>query len=430
MTLAVRSYAMRALVALPLVTVPASVQASGFAVESQGARAMGFAGAYVAQAADPSAIFYNAGGVGFLKGKQLYIAGTFAGLSTDFTGEGPFPPAGTLESSANGLGMLPAIYYSQQVSDAMVIGLGLSRPFATRSEWELPDEFTGRYICLDCRIQSWSINPTIAYRLADRLSIGGGIDIRFSDFKLSRRLIADPNPFPVPTDVAELTLESSTDTAIGFNLGLLAMPSENLSIGLSYRHQVTVEHTAQADFVQVLTGNNELDQAVAIALPGSQPATVGFTYPGSFAAGIALRRGYWTVEADFQWMLWSKFDAVSINYVNVPAFDTVLPQEYEDTWRGAIGVEYLIGDDWEVRGGYSYDHSPAPTETISPFIHDADRHTFNAGGSWKYEKLRLDFNLRYVLFGASSTLGISRYGYDGTYNSGSLQLGASFGYRF
>jgi len=139
MTLAVRSYAMRALVALPLVAVPASVQASGFAVESQGARAMGFGGAYVAQAADPSAIFYNAGGVGFLKGKQLYIAGAFAGLSSDFTGEGPFPPVGTLESSANGLGVLPAIYYSQQVGDSTVIGLGVSRPFATRSEWELPD---------------------------------------------------------------------------------------------------------------------------------------------------------------------------------------------------------------------------------------------------------------------------------------------------
>ena len=55
MNLAVRSCAMRALLALPLVTVPTSALASGFAIESQGARAMGFAGAYVAQAADPSA---------------------------------------------------------------------------------------------------------------------------------------------------------------------------------------------------------------------------------------------------------------------------------------------------------------------------------------------------------------------------------------
>jgi long-chain fatty acid transport protein len=429
MTVAVRR-ALRALVALPLLAYPASAQASGFAIESQGARAMGFAGAYVAQAADPSAIFYNAGGIGFLKGKQLYVGGAIAGLQTDFTGSGPTPPAGTLETTSNGLSLLPTFYYSQQVGDTIVLGVGVSRPFATKSEWQNPDDFTGRYICFDCQVDSWSINPTVAFRLADRFSIGAGVDVRFSSFKLSRRLVADPNPFPVPTDVAQLTLDGGSDTGVGFNVGLLAMPTENLSFGLSYRHEVQIDHAAQADFVQILTGNTALDQAVAIALPGSQPATVSFSYPGSIAGGIALRRGYWTVEVDFQWMLWSSYDAVTIAYQNSPTFDTTLPQDWEDTWRGAIGVEYLIRDDWEVRGGYGYDHSPAPTETISPFIHDADRHTFSAGGSWKYEKLRLDFNLRYVLFRDSSTLGLSRYDYDGTYKSGSLQVGASLGYRF
>ena len=182
--------------------------------------------------------------------------------------------------------------------------------------------------------------------------------------------------------------------------------------------------------MQILTGNTPLDDAVAVVLPASQPATVSFTYPASIAAGVALRRGYWTIEADFQWMLWSSFDQVTITYENASDFDSVLPQDWESTWRGALGVEYLIGDDWEVRGGIGYDHSPAPTETIGPFIHDADRYTFGAGGSWKYEQLRLDFNLRYVAFRSSSTLGISRYDYDGSYESGGLQLGASFGYRF
>jgi long-chain fatty acid transport protein len=430
MTQALTRRALRALLALPLLVAPVSAQASGFAIESQGARAMGFAGAYVAQASDPSAIFYNAAGIAFLKGKQLYVSGALAGLSTDFTGAGPNPPAGTLESTSNGLSILPSFYYSQQVKDSVVVGIGVTKPFATKASWTNPDEFTGRFICVECSLSSWSINPTVAFRLADRFSIGGGLDVRFSKFDLSRRLIADPNPFPVPTDVAQLTLASDTKTALGFNAGILAMPSENFSVGLSYRHKVTVDHAAQADFVQILTGNTALDQAVAIALPGSQPATVSYTYPGSFAVGAALRRGYWTIEADFQWMLWSKFDQVAIAYTNAPTFSTTLPLDWKDTWRGAIGAEYLIKDDWEARFGYGYDHSPAPTDTISPFIHDADRHTFGLGGSWKYEKLRIDFDLRYVLWRNSSTLGISRYGYDGDYSSHSLQFGAGIGYKF
>ena len=430
MSLLVRGRVLRALLALPLLAFPAAVHASGFAIESQGARAMGFAGAYVAQAADPSAIYYNAAGIGFLKGKQVYVAGAFTSLSTDFTGSGPNPAAGTLESSDNGLALLPAVYYSQQVGRKTVVGLGVSRPFGIRSKWDNPNAFTGRYICLDCQIASWSINPTVAYKLADRFSVGAGLDVRLSKFELTRRLTADPNPFPVPTDVAELTLDSGTDTGVGFNLGLLASPTENLSIGVSYRHKVAIDHGAQANFVQILTGTTEVDDAVKAALPASQPATVSFTYPASIAVGVALRRRYWTVEADFQWMLWSSFDQVTIAYANSPAFDSSLPQEWASTWRGAFGVEYLIGDDWEVRGGFGYDHSPAPTETISPFIHDADRYTFGGGGSYKYERLRLDFNVRYVAFRSSSTLGISRYDYNGSYESGGFQIGASLGYQF
>jgi long-chain fatty acid transport protein len=430
MSLVVRSRVLRALLALPLLAFPAAVQASGFAVESQGARAMGFAGAYVAQAADPSAIFYNAAGIGFLKGKQLYVAGAFASLSTDFTGEGPFPAAGTLEKSDRGLAVLPALYYSQQVGERMVIGLGVSRPFGVRSKWANPDTFTGRHICLECQISSWSINPTVAYKVADRFSVGAGLDVRLSKLELTRRLTADPNPFPVPTDVAELTLESGTETGIGFNVGLLASPTESLSFGLAYRHEVAIDHAAQADFVQILTGTQEVDDAVTAALPASQPSTVSFTYPGSIAAGVAFRRGNWTIEADVQLMLWSSFDEVALAFANSPAFDSALPQDWESTWRGALGVEYLIGDDWEVRGGFGYDRSPAPTETISPFIPDADRYTFGAGGTWKYERLRLDFHVRYVAFRTSSTLGTSRYGYDGSYETGGLQAGASLGYRF
>jgi long-chain fatty acid transport protein len=430
MNLLVRGRLWRALLALPLSLLPALAHASGFALESQGARAMGFAGAYVAQAKDPSAIYYNAAGIGFLKGRHLYVGALVGGLSTDFTGEGPYPAAGTLEAADRGLGLLPTLYYSQQVGEKVYVGLGFNRPFGFKSQWENPDQFTGRYICVECELGAWALNPTVAWRVEDRLAIGAGLDLRFANFKTVRRLQASPNPFPVPTDVAQYTLDSGTDTAVGFNVGILASPTEDFSIGVSYRHKVAAEQTAQASFVQILTGNTEVDDAIALSLPPNQAATVTFTYPAIVAAGVALRQGYWTIEADFQWTLWSSFDQVAATFAETPEFDNVLPQDYASTWRGALGVEYLIGDDWEVRAGYGYDHSPAPTETISPFIHDADRHTFGAGGSWKYENVRFDFSLRYVLFRTSSTLGISRYDYNGSYESSGLAVGASLGYRF
>lgn len=425
-----RGRTLRALVALPLLALPTALHASSFALESQGARAMGFSGAYVAQAADPSAIYYNAAGIGFLKGGRLYVSGLFGGLSTDFTGEGPKPPEGTLESSSRGLGVLPAAYFSQQVGDRTVIGVGVNVPFGFKSQWDNPDQFTGRTICLDCRVRSWAVNPTIAYRIEDRLAVGAGLDLRFSKFEQIRRLEASPNPFPVPTDVAELTFASGNEVGVGFNLGLLASPSEDFSLGVAYRHEVTVNHDAQASFVQILTGNTEVDEAVRRALPASQIAEAEFTYPASLTVGAALRRRYWTIEADVTWTFWSSFDAIALRFPSTPALDSLLPQEYESTWRGAIGAEYLVGDDWEVRGGYSYDRSPQPTETVSPFLHDEDRHAFALGGSYKYERIRVDAVARYLLYSNRSTQGTSRYDYNGLYQTGGFSLGVALGYRF
>jgi len=425
-----RGRSVRALLALPLLAIPASLHASSFALESQGARAMGFSGAYVAQAADPSAIYYNAAGIAFLKGRHLYVGGMLGSIKTDFTGSGPSPAAGTAETSNNGLDVLPTIYYSQPVGERTAIGIGVFKPFGFHSQWTSPDSYSGRFICMDCRIGTWSINPTIAYKVEDRLAVGAGVDVRLSSFDLQRRLEANPSPFPVPTEVAQLTYTGGTKAAVGFNVGLLASPSEDFSIGVAYRHRVTIDHGGQASFAQILTGNTKVDEAVRSGLPPSQIANAQFTYPANLAVGAALRRRYWTVEADFAWTFWSKFDAVTLTFPDNPTLSTSLPQEYVNTWRGAIGLEYLVGDDWEVRGGFGYDHSPAPTPTISPFLHDADRYTFSAGGSWKYENVRLDFDVRYLAFRDSSTLGLSRYDYDGLYHTNGFQVGLSLGYKF
>ena len=426
-----RRRACAVLVAMALLALPTSrLQASGFGIENQGARALGMAGAYTAQASDPSAIFYNAAGVAFLKGKRLYLSGGFGSIGADFTGTGPYPPVGTLEKSVRQFTVLPSAYYTQQVSETLVLGIGFNAPFGYRTEWQNPDEFTGRYICLDCEIRSFALNPTVAFKVEDRLALGFGLDVRFSSLHLSRRLIADPNPFPEPTDVAELTIDSGTETGIGFNAGLLAKLSDSVSLGLAYRHRVNVDYGATGDFQQVPTGNDAVDDVVAANLPPRQPVLTQVSFPATWSGGIAIRRGDWTVEGDIVWWRWATFESVRFNFTETPALSRTLPQNYENTLQGRLGIEYIVNDSWEVRGGYSYDRSPQPIETTSPFLHDEDRHGFGVGGSWLSGNVRLDFLFRYLLYRERETLGESEYDYEGVYNTDSFQFGLALGYRF
>jgi long-chain fatty acid transport protein len=274
------------------------------------------------------------------------------------------------------------------------------------------------------------VNPTIAWRVRDRLAIGFGLDLRFSSFRLERRLLADPAQFPEPTDVGALVVDSESDTGLGFNLGILASPSESVSIGLAYRHKVSGDFGATGIFNQIGTGNAAVDNAVALLLPSPQPAIVNFDFPATFAAGLAVKRGYWTVEGDIVWTFWSAFDAVRVRFPEAGGFDADLPMAYESTWQGRLGVEYLLSETWKVRVGYAYDHGPQPTTTVSPFLHDSNRHGFGGGATWKPGNFYIDLMARYLNYRHRDTRGSNRYGYDGIYESSGFQLGAGLGWRF
>jgi long-chain fatty acid transport protein len=83
-----------------------------------------------------------------------------------------------------------------------------------------------------------------------------------------------------------------------------------------------------------------------------------------------------------------------------------------------------------VRGGYYYDESPAPTESVTPLLPDAARQGFCLGGSWSQGHLRLDAAAWYVKFKDRSTEGIERDNFNGTYTGKAITFGLSFGYSF
>ena len=430
MTIRLRSLA-ATLAASVLALVPASASAAGFAIFEQGARGMGFAGAFTAQANDPSAIFHNAAGIGFLKGKQLYLGGTLIRPTSDFTGANPFPGAGVTEKGDVGLLVPPSAYYTQRFSDTLVLGVGFFTPFGLKTQWAEPDRYTGRYISQLAELKGFSLNPTLAYKLADRLSVGVGVDVRFSSVTLQRR-VPFVNPFTQKVvDVAEVRLESNTNTGVGFNLGLLAKPSESFSIGVAYRHKVKVDYDGSATFTKLSTGNAQVDALVAGALPaGGVGLTTGIEFPGLLSGGIAYTWNDWTIEGDVNWYQWSTFDQIDLTFEGLPNLDRTIVEDYKSSMQYRVGLERRLNDRWLVRGGYFFDESPAPVESVSPLLPDASRHGICLGGTWQSGRVRVDAGSWYVISKERSTEGMSRDRYDGTYKSKAVTFGLSLGYTF
>jgi long-chain fatty acid transport protein len=62
-----------AIVLLLVLALPSCLLANGFDIYEQSAKAVGLGGAFIAQADDPSAIFFNPAGIVQLEGTQLSV---------------------------------------------------------------------------------------------------------------------------------------------------------------------------------------------------------------------------------------------------------------------------------------------------------------------------------------------------------------------
>lgn len=409
----------------------AESRAAGFAIFEQGARGMGFAGAYTAQSADGSAIFHNAAGIAFLRNRQVYFGGTAIQPTADFTGANPFPGESISEKGDVGLLIPPHAYFTQPISDRLSFGVGLHVPYGLETAWENPDTYSGRYISTRARLKGFSLNPTIAYKLEDRLAVGVGFDARFSSLGLERR-VPVVNPFTQKVvDGAAVTLDSDTNTGFGFNVGVLAKATDSLNVGLSYRHKVNVDYSGTATFEPVSTGNSDLDLRVRASLPqGAVPLTTSIEFPAVASFGFAKTFDSWTFEADVNWYQWKTFDAIQLEFETEPRLNETIEEQYQNSFQYRFGLERVLSDTWAVRGGYFFDETPAPAASISPLLPDANRNGFCLGGSYVSGQLRVDAATWYVRAAERSTDGQNRDRYDGFYKSRALTLGVSLGYTF
>ena len=410
----------------------APAHAGGFAIFEQGARGMGFGGAYVAQTDDPSAIFHNAAGIAFLKDRQLYFGATVIHPHSDFKGMGPFPGEGVTERTQAGILAPPAFDYSQKLSERMVVGFGVHVPYALRTRWkDRETTYSGRFIAKLAEVESFSFNPTLAYKLADRLAIGGGLDVRLSRVKLERNVPLF-NPFSQRVqDVASLRIESRNQIALGFNLGVLAKPAENLAVGASYRHNVKTDFSGDADFARIGTGSAQFDALVTQRLPAATlPVRTEIDFPALITVGAQYSWGDWLLAADVNFQRWASFDALPLTFEGRPDLSEVVREDYENSETYRVGAERRLNDTWTVRGGYFFDRTPAPVESVGPILPDASRQGASVGATWRRGRLRVEAANWLVFFRERSTEARSRDNYNGTFKSFAELFSVSVGLSF
>ncbi|HSJ75391.1 MAG TPA: outer membrane protein transport protein, partial [Gemmatimonadales bacterium] len=319
-----------ALAAMPL-------SAAGFSIFEQGSKAMGMAGAFTAQADDPSLLFHNVGGLGFVEERQFSAGVTWIhGLEAEFEGANPFPGEGYEAEQEKLSEFPPHLYYVQPINDTWKFGFGVMTPFGLTTEWSDPDQFAGRFLSTKAALTAIDLQPTIGWQISPTFSLGLGAVARISDVELNRN-VGSINPFTQRfVDVAKLSLEADYSEGFGFTAGVLHKATDRFTWGLSYRSKIKVEYDGEARLSQVSTGNAQFDALLRTRLPFATdlPVETEIDFPDEASLGLAFGvTDHLLIETDFNYTGWSSFEDVPITFTggatnSLP--DTSLPQEWDD----------------------------------------------------------------------------------------------------
>lgn len=419
--------------AILLLTTSVSAHAAGFLIFEQGTKAMGMAGAFTAQADDPSAMFHNAAGIAFQNERDFYLGATLVTGEADFVGAPPYPGIGVTEETEKLSEVVPHFYWVEPISNRVSFGLGINAPFGLSVEWANKEEFTGRFISTHSALTAVDLNPTIGWKANDNFGIGIGVIARFSEVELLRHTQAGPPMIPMTLEIAKSKIEGGRDEGFGFNLGLLHKFNNSFHWGFQYRSKMTIDYGGELTLTQIPTGIPPIDAGLAAVIPFGQPiggsTSIEFPDIASLGFGFATSATSW-LELDINWTGWSTFDQLIIA-VDSPVLDDLeLHQEWSDAMQYRIGFRFNTSPKMQWRLGYIYDETPQPARTVSPVLPDSNRNDFTAGWGYMGEKFNFDLALMYVKFDERtiSPAPDSEIPYFGTYNQDAWLLAASFGF--
>lgn len=399
-----------------------SAAAAGYALIEQSITGLGraFSGS-AAVADDASTIFFNPAGMTNLSRKEMNMGLNLIAPRAEFSDRGSnidgTPLTGGDGSNAGELAGVPNFYYAHPLNDKTVVGIGVGAPFGLVTDYG--DNWQGRYHAIRSDLLTVNINPSIAFKATEKLSLGFGVNLQYIDLELSQAANFGIFSFDSQGNDGRIKV-TADDWSWGYNLGMTYQFTEATRMGLSYRSKITHDLTGEGEF---RIPENVSAQATAARF---QDGNVGGRVTLPESASIALvhqLNSQWSVMADASWTRWSRFEELQINS-DVSRLNTVKEEDWENSMRYGLGVEYKANDRWSWRAGVAYDETPIPNaQRRTPRIPDSDRTWLALGASYHYsDNIILDAAYTHIFMKDSSiedtfTSGTQTYELSGKYKS-------------
>lgn len=251
------------------------------------------------------------------------------------------------------------------ISTGSYLGLGL----------DFGSDWGGRYFVTEAELLTIMTEFNLGYRVNEKLSIGGGVNVIYS--ALDQKMAWSNNPVFIPGSRPDGTIKlDDSDTAFGFNLGMMYEFSPQTRLGLVYRAEVDIEFE-DALSTSGLTG-------LPGQLLGDVKVDIDMTLPQAISLSLFHQLdSQWALLGSLGWQDWSEFGKTDL--IMSGSTQTV-DRNFDDTWNVALGAHYQYSNDWKLMAGISYDSSPVSKKdrTIDLPLDRQVRYAF--GAQYQYSK--------------------------------------------
>ncbi|MBN1272256.1 MAG: outer membrane protein transport protein [Candidatus Aminicenantes bacterium] len=345
-----------------------SLWAGGWNNTLLGCRALGLGGAFTGVADDPSAIFYNPGGLSFQPERLNF---SIAGFNIWPDHEYVMPNGIAIHSKRNS--MMPQFFLTYGMNDRVTVGLGFYTPYAGGGyDWKAEDlgfPFKSTMGIL-------ALSPTVSYKINEHFSVGFNLHFYRGILEINTE----------SEDFGPLVSEENGST-ISFGLGMFFRPHERFSMGLGVRGPAKMTLEGQTS----VNVDIEMIGPVSIKLPSE----TSFVLPWDFEFGLSyMLFEHLLVSASAQYTIWSKLDKVEKVISDIPSIGSIKENEilnFKNILILHMGAEYQLPNGLSLRAGVGYDRSASPSDTLSIRNVDVDKFTLLGGVGYQVGSLRLDF---------------------------------------
>jgi long-chain fatty acid transport protein len=359
---------------------PNPIDAFGF-----GSRAAAMGGAATAASEDSSANYYNPAGL--VRGTELRLDVGYRYAQPSLHIDGHDEVVDATRGFLIGL-VAPGAIGPVRFAFGAAFAIPDQRLFRVRSlAFQAP-----RFVYYDNRTQRMFLSANLAFQIVRGLYIGAGIT--FMSRTQGQVNLSGNVAYTNPDDSGLVSKIDVGLFAVRYpEVGILWDALPWLSVGASYRHSFTLQLDQQFR-IDGSVGN----PGVAPLVPAGYFSTTALVddlfQPWQLTAGLAARwrRLLFTFDATFA--RWSEFPAnhalelaldigVFNSRVHLAAPRTYPDPGFHDILIPRFGVEWRVWDRrslaLDLRGGYSWERSPVPEQSLESNLADCDKHTFSVG---------------------------------------------------